>query len=106
MGPSDTILSGEFYFDPEDFIYPDHFPGNPVVPGSLIIDAFIGVVQPVAKKHGMRWSVKNFRFRNFLSPGRYAFSVTGKHDGAMQCVLYDGECTVATGVLSDAGLRD
>jgi 3-hydroxyacyl-[acyl-carrier-protein] dehydratase len=106
MGPSDTIIRGEFYFDPQDFIYPDHFPGNPVVPGSLIIDAFIGVVQPVTEKHGMRWSVKNFRFRNFISPGRYAFRVARKHDGAMQCALYDVDHTVATGVLSNAGFRD
>jgi 3-hydroxyacyl-[acyl-carrier-protein] dehydratase len=103
MGTSDSILTGEFFFDPEDFIYTDHFPGNPVVPGSLIIDAFIRVVQPVGEDQGRRWSVENFRFRNFISPGRYAFRVAGKSHGVLQCALYDGGRTVATGVLSDAG---
>ncbi|MBU4420644.1 MAG: hypothetical protein KKH84_06520, partial [Proteobacteria bacterium] len=34
-------IKGTFYFDPSDRIYAEHFPGNPVVPGSLIIHAFL-----------------------------------------------------------------
>jgi 3-hydroxyacyl-[acyl-carrier-protein] dehydratase len=103
MGPSDAIITGEFFFDPEDFIYTDHFPGNPVVPGSLIIDAFLRALQLLEEKHVRRWSAENFRFRNFISPGRYAYRIVEKSGGAMQCALYDSGRTVATGVLSDAG---
>jgi 3-hydroxyacyl-[acyl-carrier-protein] dehydratase len=100
MGAHEPIIAGEFFFDPEDFIYQDHFPGNPVVPGSLIIEAFMGVVRPVVEKKWQTWSVEKFRFRHFISPGRYAFRVVGKPDGSMQCALYDGGRTVVTGDFS------
>jgi 3-hydroxymyristoyl/3-hydroxydecanoyl-(acyl carrier protein) dehydratase len=32
---------GNFFFDPDDGIYRTHFPGYPVVPGSLIVHAFL-----------------------------------------------------------------
>jgi 3-hydroxyacyl-[acyl-carrier-protein] dehydratase len=100
MGAPDPIVAGEFFFDPEDLIYPDHFPGNPVVPGSLIIEAFMRIVMSVVESGGKLWAVENFRFRQFIPPGRYAFRVTGKSDGAMQCVLYDDGRKVVTGILS------
>lgn len=104
MEASESLIAGEFFFDPEDSIYPDHFPGNPIVPGSLILEAFMRVVRPVLGDCGKTWAVENFRFRRFISPGRYAFRVTGKSDGALQCALYDGDRTVATGILSGSGL--
>jgi 3-hydroxyacyl-[acyl-carrier-protein] dehydratase len=96
----DAIIAGEFFFDPGDFIYTDHFPGNPVVPGSLIIEAFMSVVRPVVEGAWETLSVENFRFRHFISPGRYAFRVAGTPNGAMQCTLYSGGRTVVTGNLS------
>jgi 3-hydroxyacyl-[acyl-carrier-protein] dehydratase len=100
MERSELSLDGEFFFDPCDVIYSDHFPGNPVVPGSLIIEAFITVVRPVLEERWETFSVENFRFRHFISPGIYAFRVTARADGSMQCTLYDGGRTVATGILS------
>jgi 3-hydroxyacyl-[acyl-carrier-protein] dehydratase len=100
MATPEPIVAGEFVFDPEDLIYPDHFPGNPVVPGSLIIAAFLRVVRSAAEDEGTSWSVENFRFRRFIPPGRYAFRVSGNSDGSMKCALYDDGRTVATGILS------
>ncbi len=40
-----TIISGLFFFDPLDKIYKDHFPGTPVVPGSIIISAFVEILK-------------------------------------------------------------
>lgn len=100
MGAPEPVIAGEFFFDRQDLIYPDHFPGNPVVPGSLIIEAFARVVRSVVKNNEKQFSVENFRFRQFIPPGRYAFSVTGKSDGTMQCVLYDDDRKVVTGILT------
>jgi 3-hydroxyacyl-[acyl-carrier-protein] dehydratase len=97
MGAPDPVIAGEFYFDPEDVIYRDHFPGKPVVPGSLIIDAFMRVVGPAVGKRRQTWTVENFRFRHFIAPGRYAFHVAGQPDGSIRCVLSDGGRTVVTG---------
>jgi 3-hydroxyacyl-[acyl-carrier-protein] dehydratase len=102
MGAFDAVIAGEFFFDPQDSIYADHFPGNPIVPGSLIIEAFMQVVRSVAENGGKAWSAGNFRFRQFVPPGRYAFRVTGASDGAVQCVLFDGGRKVVTGFLSDS----
>jgi 3-hydroxyacyl-[acyl-carrier-protein] dehydratase len=89
---------GYFYFDPEDPIYADHFPGRPVVPGSLIIDAFVTAARP-AKARLEECLIENFRFRQFISPGRYAFRMERKADGRTQCCLYDQGKVVVTGTL-------
>jgi 3-hydroxyacyl-[acyl-carrier-protein] dehydratase len=100
MEASEPIITGEFYFDPDDLIYADHFPGHPVVPGSLIIDAFMTAAGSVLKERWRTISVENFRFRHFIAPGRYTFCVTSKTDGSMQCVLYDDGRTAVTGLLA------
>jgi 3-hydroxyacyl-[acyl-carrier-protein] dehydratase len=96
----ESVIAGEFFFDPDDAIYADHFPGKPIVPGSLIIEAFMTVVRPVLEGRWKRFSVENFRFRRFISPGLYAFRVSAKTDELLQCALYDGGRTVVTGTLS------
>ena len=89
---------GHFYFDPNDPIYQDHFPGYPVVPGSLIVHAFIEALY--ASRRGPRpSSIAHFRFKRFLPPGRYGFCIEPKSDGRMACSLYDKERVVVTGVL-------
>jgi len=89
---------GHFYFDPEDPIYTDHFPGRPVVPGSLIIDAFLTAAQS-ARERLEQCLIENFRFRQFICPGRYAFRMERKADGRTQCRLYDQGKVVVTGIL-------
>ncbi|MBC2695660.1 MAG: hypothetical protein HF982_10380 [Desulfobacteraceae bacterium] len=67
-------IKGIFYFDPSDRIYAEHFPGNPVVPGSLIIHAFLKAL----KKNGINEEIhiiENFRFKKFISPGEYNFDI-------------------------------
>lgn len=84
-----------FFFDPADRIYADHFPGNPVVPGSLIVQAFM------TAGRGMGFTtcaVENFRFKKFISPGEYDFSIQVLSD-RLRCELYDENKTVATGIL-------
>jgi 3-hydroxyacyl-[acyl-carrier-protein] dehydratase len=98
MQNPELIHEGHFHFDPEDPIYADHFPGSPVVPGSLIIEAFVTAAGTEIKRQG-RCLIENFRFRRFVSPGRYAFRIQSKADGCVQCTLFDNGSTVVTGTL-------
>ena len=88
---------GIFYFSPDDGIYRDHFPGYPVVPGSLIIHAFLRAAIEAGIREGCH-SVKNFRFREFLIPGRYSFRMERQEDG-LSCLIYRGAKKLVTGAL-------
>ena len=68
------------YIDPKDPVFPCHFPGQPIYPGILLIEAagqlaFITVCyQPdsersTPKRVGYLGAVKNFTFRNVVTPG-------------------------------------
>lgn len=93
-----SIKEGHFYFDPDDPIYREHFPGHPIVPGSLIIHAFITAIGECGAET-VSERLSNFRFKRFVSPGRYAFRIEPTSDGRMACILYDKEKTVVTGTL-------
>ena len=94
----ECVHAGFFYFDPDDPIYMDHFPGHPVVPGSLIIHAFL---EAFKKRSGAMASrrIRRFRFKRFISPGRYSFRLEHQRSGACNCLLFDKSELVATGVL-------
>ncbi|MEN6318803.1 MAG: hypothetical protein ABFD82_08645 [Syntrophaceae bacterium] len=88
---------GIFYFHPDDPIYRDHFPGYPVVPGSLIVHAFLQAAEEYGFS-GDRLMIENFRFREFLTPGQYPFRVE-LHDDRLNCFIYRNEKKLVTGVL-------
>ncbi len=89
---------GHFYFDPQDPIYQDHFPGHAVVPGTLIIHAFMEAVKSQAGEP-RTCSIRDFRFKRFVAPGRYAFWIQSRNDGRLACTMYDDTVSVATGTL-------
>ena len=94
-----NLGSGIFFFDPDDPIYADHFPGSPVVPGSLIIQAFVTAVRSCVAAQGA-CSIENFRFKRFISPGKYAFRLShGINGNDVRCPLYENESPAVTGTL-------
>jgi len=97
----ERILKGVFYFDPSDGIYKDHFPGNPVVPGSLIVNAFMEAGKS-AGFNGNKLILKGFRFKKFISPGKYAYRIELIQD-QMKCRLFETDSnsmeTVVTGTI-------
>lgn len=88
-------LSGFFYFDPEDKIYLQHFPGNPVVPGSIIIDSFVKVLTK-KKFISSGFTVNNFRFKKFIPPGEYRFTVSIS-ESSFSCRLFSEAKAAVTG---------
>ncbi|MGO9136437.1 MAG: hypothetical protein ACLP9S_11815 [Syntrophales bacterium] len=95
--PVNNPWEGIFYFHPEDGIYQDHFPGHPVVPGSVIVHAFLEAAA-VAGFLPDFLAIENFRFREFLPPGHYAFRIELDED-KLKCLIYRGEKKLVTGVL-------
>ena len=83
------------FFDPEDGIYGDHFPGNPVVPGSLITHAFLVVSEAIGLT-GKTPVLQNFKFRSFVSPGTYRCTIRRAEDRIL-FELFDGENLAAEG---------
>jgi 3-hydroxyacyl-[acyl-carrier-protein] dehydratase len=91
------MFAGTFFFDPADGIYADHFPGNPVVPGSLIVHAFLEAAASLGLDFPGR-EIENFGFREFLTPGEYPFTMEIRGDRII-CRLYDGSKTMVTGAI-------
>ena len=92
-------LHGVFFFDPADNIYDDHFPGNPVVPGSLVLHAFMKAAQEAGLEMS-RWAIEDFRFKRFISPGEYRFCMHFQEDqSTCECELYDEKRSLVTGIL-------
>lgn len=88
---------GTFFFDPGDLIYKDHFPGNPTVPGTQIIRAFMESVKRMAPSAN-HFTIDNFKFRRFIKPGEYRYRIR-QQPGFFSCELFDGENPVASGRL-------
>ncbi len=108
-----SVWEGVFHFDHGDGIYRDHFPGYPVVPGSVVIQAFLtaGVeadreagnkavsnASSEANISGEGFTIENFRFREFLLPGRYPYRIERK-ENALHCTISRDDKKLVTGVL-------
>ncbi len=74
MGEINKTIAGFWEFDCKDMIYAGHFPGKPVVPGSLVIGQFISEAKELGyfKK---KYRVKRFKFKKFIEPGVYQFNM-------------------------------
>ncbi len=89
---------GHFFFDPLDPIYAKHFPGQPVVPGSLIVHAFLTAAANLSNETTLR-TIRNFRFKRFIGPGRYAYRMQSNAEGALVCKLLDNRNVMVTGII-------
>ena len=90
-------IEGFFTFPPSDGIYKDHFPGYPVVPGSLIVQAFLKAGEK-AGFSGENITIQDFRFREFLRPGRHPFRID-LQGTRLHCTISREGKNLVTGVL-------
>jgi len=91
MGTPHIIKEGIIRFDPSDGIYTDHFPGFPVVPGSLIIQAFLELAEPVRE-------IEGFQFRSFVIPGCYTYRMERRAE-RWECLLLQRDEIMVRGKL-------
>jgi 3-hydroxyacyl-[acyl-carrier-protein] dehydratase len=80
-----TYHEGQFYFNPDDLIYHDHFPGNKIVPGTIFIKSFLEVLKTVKDYKGLK--IRKFRFSKFIRPGEYNYQIRINDDGVTRCTL-------------------
>ena len=80
-----SVKVGYFYFDPNDKIYLQHFPDNPIVPGTLIIKAFIDLID---NGLNMQYNIKNFRFKKFVKPKKIKYEIKIDNE-KYKCFLLD-----------------
>lgn len=77
-----------------------HFPGNPVVPGVVIIDQ---VVSAISDKKGRSVVIKSIPFIKFLNPvgpdQDFDIRLVEKESGKVDFSVYSGEIKVLTGSL-------
>jgi 3-hydroxyacyl-[acyl-carrier-protein] dehydratase len=90
-------MTGTFLFDPEDPIYLDHFPGNPIVPGTQIVRAFRKAAQQTMPGT-YHLVIDNFKFRQFIAPGEYTYRINYS-ENVFGCELFDDKRAVVTGRL-------
>lgn len=90
-------MQGIFLFDPDDRIYQEHFPGNPIVPGSVIIDSFLSVLKKAGRvSDGV--AIERLRFRSFVFPGECTYRIRIGSDGIV-CELFQDDQLKVTGRL-------
>ncbi len=87
---------GYFFFDPNEEIFEKHFPGIPVVPGSMILSYFLKEIQKILNCLLQDLTVKNFKFIKFISPGEYEFQINFK-ENYISCKLFDNDKIVSKG---------
>jgi 3-hydroxyacyl-[acyl-carrier-protein] dehydratase len=92
---SRTPLRLSVRFEPSDACFHEHFPGNPVVPGSLIAALCLQAMREYLKYTG-RLVIERFSFSRFATPGTYTLGID-EHDGSCLCTLSREETIFARG---------
>ena len=87
------MFSGIFVFESNLAIFKVHFPGYPVVPGSMIVDRFICEIKRITGCDITSIKVKNFKFLKFIPPGNYKFSIKYEKQRYI-CMLYEDNKTI------------
>jgi len=79
--------------------YQGHFPGNPILPGVVVLAEVLAVIAASTGRPASRWSLANAKFLSPVTPGT---ELTLVHDGAADNVRFEvraGSRTIATGTL-------
>jgi 3-hydroxyacyl-[acyl-carrier-protein] dehydratase len=92
---SRTPLRLSATFESGDSCFHEHFPGNPVVPGSLVVGLCMQAVREHRNEAGPLL-VRRFSFSRFVSPGAYDLCITEQEAG-YQCTLSQDKHIFAQG---------
>lgn len=92
---SRTPLRLTVRFDPGDACFHEHFPDNPVVPGSLIAALCMQAMREHLGRTG-RLIIERFSFSSFAPPGAYTLVIDELNGGCL-CTLSRDETIFARG---------
>jgi 3-hydroxymyristoyl/3-hydroxydecanoyl-(acyl carrier protein) dehydratase len=77
-----------------------HFPGNPIVPGVLLLEAALHAIQTGLGKTFMSYQIATAKFLSPVKPGE-ALQVRYEHqDNAIRFAIFVGERKVASGAFA------
>src|ERR1700760_4968704 len=88
--------------------YAGHFPGTPVLPGVVLLDATIDALEKAGKGPSGHWEVSSAKFQSAVRPGE---TLTLHHEtlpnGSIRFAIRAGDRAVANGLIvpSPAGER-
>ena len=80
-----------------------HFPGSPVVPGSLLLDEVLGLARQLPHRRDGWWCVDGAKFLapvSFATPFRITVTSPGTHSACMEFSVHAGGRIAARGRLS------
>lgn len=78
-----------------------HFPGNPIVPGVVLLDQAIRFAEHWLGRSALSWQVGNAKFLSPVGPGEtLQFALQQKPSGAIQFTVQAASRSVASGSLT------
>jgi 3-hydroxyacyl-[acyl-carrier-protein] dehydratase len=81
--------------------YSGHFPGQPVLPGVVLLDATLHALESAGIGMSGRWEVNSVKFQSAVRPGE---ALTLQHEmlpnGAVRFAIRTADRSVASGVLA------
>ena len=89
-----NTITGNFHYPATEPAFADHFPDTPIVPGTLIIHSFVEIIRELLPD--AKLSISKFRFKSFVTPATYAYSIEPKPFG-FACTLFADEKKAVTG---------
>lgn len=106
MSVTDMAETGRLSFPAGHPAFPDHFPGNPLVPGALLLDETLAVL---ALARGLPYEALEVRQAKFVQPVRpdqpVDISWEGAGAGPMDVSLRVADVTVAVLTVGIGGAR-
>ncbi len=80
--------------------YPGHFPGAPVLPGVVLLDAALHALEKAGKGPSGCWEVSSAKFQSAVRPGE---ALTLQHEtlpnGSVRFAIRTADRSVANGLL-------
>lgn len=77
-----------------------HFPGNPIVPGAVLLDEVLAAIECARGQPAMAWTVKSVKFLRPVRPGdELAVEFTAAPNGDIRFCCRVASLEVVTGLV-------
>lgn len=95
------MTSVPLYFSADHPAFAGHFPGTPVLPGVLLLDAAVQCVSGGDSEPGQCWQVAQAKFQSAAQPGEMLWlEHEALANGSVRFAIRTGERAVANGILT------